>query len=85
MSRTIGGPITPAGLAVLLGERPGRGLEHQPPHARSLADARHALRQASAALKATEHPNPTTMQEIGRLHALVADALCGVETLGQRL
>lgn len=85
MSRSIGGPLGCVELAVLMGERRGRGLEHQPAHERSLADARHALRQALAALKATEHPDPTTAAELGRVHALVADALVGVETLGRGL
>lgn len=54
MSKTIGGPITPAGLGALLGDRPDRARDHARPHDLALEHARDHARRALAALRSLD-------------------------------
>lgn len=52
--RTIGGPITAAGLGALLGDTPQHARDHARPHDLALADARDHVRRAVAALRSLD-------------------------------
>lgn len=73
MTRSIGGPVTPAGLGALLGDRPGNGRLHAEAHDLALADATDHVRRAAAALRSVEIPNARRQAELGRLHAMLVD------------
>lgn len=76
MSRTIGGNLDLAALAQL----------HQPPNVRQIADARHATRQALAALRAVEPAqiNGESWQAVARCAAALVDVAAELERIERR-
>jgi hypothetical protein len=81
VTRSIGGPITPAGLGALLGDRPHAAREHAEPWALALADAADHVRRAAAALRSVEHPVAKKQAEIGRVHTQIMDLETALRTL----
>lgn len=77
MNRTIGGPLNLAALAQL----------HQPANARQIGDARHAVRQALAALRAVDSGQITgdSWQAIGRCASALVDVSAELERVERRL
>jgi hypothetical protein len=77
VSNTIGGTLDLAALRTL----------HQPPNARQIADARHATRQALAALRAVEpaHISGESWQAVARCAAVLVDVQAELERVERRL
>lgn len=56
-------------------------LLYAPPHLLALQDAYERLRQACAALRACEHPDPRVAADLARLHASLRDELAELDRL----
>ncbi|MFO1455706.1 MAG: hypothetical protein U1F18_05630 [Steroidobacteraceae bacterium] len=85
-TRSIGGPITAAGLGALLGERPDLADQHRDPTAWALRDAVDHARRSLSALRSIEAGavRGDTHAAIGRYGALLVDLVAELERIERR-